>query len=97
MIEYTKGDLLRGDAEALVNTVNCVGIMGRGIGAAVSSDVSGQFPKPTNPPDKRDEVQPGRCSCMKTGWMTNPKYIYSIFRRSASWRGKSESRISILD
>lgn len=31
MIEYKKGDILREVAEALVNTVNCVGIMGRGI------------------------------------------------------------------
>ena len=31
MIEYKKGDILREDVEALVNTVNCVGIMGRGI------------------------------------------------------------------
>ena len=29
MIELTQGDLLRADAEALVNTVNCVGVMGR--------------------------------------------------------------------
>ena len=31
MIEYKTGDILSEDAEALVNTVNCVGIMGRGI------------------------------------------------------------------
>ena len=31
MIRYTTGDILQADAEALVNTVNCVGIMGRGI------------------------------------------------------------------
>lgn len=31
MIETTSGDILTADAEALVNTVNCVGIMGRGI------------------------------------------------------------------
>ena len=31
MIEYTSGDILRDEAEALVNTVNCVGVMGRGI------------------------------------------------------------------
>jgi len=31
MIEYKSGDILREDAEALVNTVNCVGVMGRGI------------------------------------------------------------------
>lgn len=31
MIQYVKGDLLRSDAEALVNTVNTVGVMGKGI------------------------------------------------------------------
>jgi len=30
MIESKTGDILAEDAEALVNTVNCVGIMGRG-------------------------------------------------------------------
>ena len=31
MIEYTTGDILTEDAEALVDTINCVGFMGRGI------------------------------------------------------------------
>ena len=31
MIKFTKGDLLNSNVDALVNTVNCVGIMGRGI------------------------------------------------------------------
>ena len=31
MIEYKNGDILREDVEAIVNTVNCVGIMGRGL------------------------------------------------------------------
>lgn len=31
IIEYKTGDILADDAEALVNTVNCVGITGRGI------------------------------------------------------------------
>lgn len=31
MIEYRGGDLLNSEAEALVNAVNCVGVMGRGI------------------------------------------------------------------
>lgn len=31
MIKYKTGDILAEDAEALVNTVNCVGVMGRGI------------------------------------------------------------------
>ena len=35
MIEYKHGDILKADAEALINTVNCVGVMGRGIGASI--------------------------------------------------------------
>jgi O-acetyl-ADP-ribose deacetylase (regulator of RNase III) len=31
MIESRHGDILKSDAEALVNAVNCVGVMGRGI------------------------------------------------------------------
>lgn len=31
MIKYLKGDLLRSDAQALVNAVNCQGVMGKGI------------------------------------------------------------------
>ena len=31
MITYTSGDLLEADTEALVNTVNTVGVMGKGI------------------------------------------------------------------
>lgn len=31
MIKLQKGDILRSDAQALVNTVNCVGIMGKGL------------------------------------------------------------------
>ena len=31
MIEMKQGDILRANAEALVNTVNCVGVMGRGL------------------------------------------------------------------
>jgi O-acetyl-ADP-ribose deacetylase (regulator of RNase III) len=31
VIHLTHGDLLKQDADALVNTVNCVGVMGRGV------------------------------------------------------------------
>ncbi len=32
-MDFTKGDILRADTDAIVNTVNCVGFMGRGIAA----------------------------------------------------------------
>jgi O-acetyl-ADP-ribose deacetylase (regulator of RNase III) len=34
MIHFTTGNILKSDAEALVNTVNTVGIMGKGIALA---------------------------------------------------------------
>ncbi|UOE50898.1 macro domain-containing protein [Mucilaginibacter sp. SMC90] len=34
MINYTRGDLLADNAEVLVNTVNCVGVMGKGLALA---------------------------------------------------------------
>ena len=40
MIEFTTGDILKDEAEALVNTVNCVGVMGRGIALAVQEGLS---------------------------------------------------------
>jgi len=33
MIEFEHGDLLRAEVEALVNPVNCVGVMGKGLAA----------------------------------------------------------------
>ena len=34
MIAYTSGDLLASDAQVLVNPVNCVGVMGKGLAKA---------------------------------------------------------------
>ena len=31
MIKFVDGDLLQSDAECLVNPVNCVGVMGKGL------------------------------------------------------------------
>ena len=31
VIEIKSGDMFEGSADALVNTVNCVGVMGRGV------------------------------------------------------------------
>ena len=31
VVEFVRGDLFRADVEAIVNAVNCVGVMGKGI------------------------------------------------------------------
>lgn len=87
MIEYKQGDILRDQSEALVNTVNCVGVMGRGIAL--------QFKK-AFPPNfsayvaacKNKEVQPGRMFVFETGQLTAPRYIIN-FPTKRHWRGAS--------
>lgn len=59
MINYTTGDILRADAEAIVNTVNCVGIMGRGIALQFKNAFPDNF-KAYEAACDREEVQPGK-------------------------------------
>ena len=87
MIEFRIGDILMADAEALVNTVNCVGIMGRGIALQVKNQFPENF-KAYEAACARDEVQPGRMFVFETGTMTNPKFIIN-FPTKRHWRGKS--------
>lgn len=93
MIEAKTGDILNADAEALVNTVNCVGIMGRG----VALQFKNAFPKNFEAyaaACERNEVQPGRMFIYETGELTNPRYIIN-FPTKRHWRGKS--RISDIE
>lgn len=59
MIELTSGDILKDDSDAIVNTVNCVGIMGRGIALQFKNAWPENF-KAYEAACKREEVQPGR-------------------------------------
>ena len=87
MIEYKTGDIFAEDAEALVNSVNCVGIMGRGIALQFKNRFPDNF-KAYSEACKRDEVVPGRMFVYELGRMTNPRYIIN-FPTKRHWRGKS--------
>jgi O-acetyl-ADP-ribose deacetylase (regulator of RNase III) len=87
MIKYKTGDILNEDAEALVNTVNCVGIMGRGIALQFKNAFPKNF-KAYAAACKRQEVQPGKMFIFPTGELTNPRYIIN-FPTKRHWRGKS--------
>ena len=87
MIELIRGDILRTDAEALVNTVNCVGVMGRGIAL--------QFRKafPENYSEYKalcDEngLRIGTVFVHDTGRCLYPRYIIN-FPTKRHWKGKS--------
>jgi O-acetyl-ADP-ribose deacetylase (regulator of RNase III) len=87
MIKYTTGDILQAHAEALVNTVNCVGIMGRGIALQFKNRFPLNF-KAYKAACDREEVQPGRMFVFETGTLTPPRYIIN-FPTKRHWKGKS--------
>ncbi len=93
MITFTQGDILRDSSEALVNTVNCVGVMGRGIALQFRNAFPGNF-EAYQKACKRDEVRPGRMFVHETGELTGPRYIVN-FPTKRHWREKS--RIEDID
>ena len=88
MIEYKVGDMFTEDVEALVNSVNCVGVMGRGIALQFKNVFPENF-KAYAEACSREEVQPGRMFVFETGQMIGaPSYIIN-FPTKRHWRGKS--------
>ena len=87
MIELTQGDILKADAEALVNTVNCVGVMGRGIALQFRK----AFPENFNvykKACKNGEVKPGKMFVYDLNRISNPHFIIN-FPTKRHWRNKS--------
>ena len=77
MLKYKSGDILTEDAEALVNTVNCVGVMGR----SIALQFKNAFPENFDAYDKackRKEVLPSQVLVFETGQLTNPRYIINF-------------------
>jgi O-acetyl-ADP-ribose deacetylase (regulator of RNase III) len=87
MIEMTSGDILEFEADALVNTVNCVGVMGRGIALQFKNAFPDNF-KAYAAACKRGEVQPGRMFVFETGQLTPPRFIVN-FPTKRHWLGNS--------
>lgn len=87
MIAYKSGNLLVEDADAIVNTVNCVGVMGRGIALQFKKAFPENF-KSYSLACKNKHVVPGEMFVFKTGQTLNPKYIVN-FPTKRHWRGKS--------
>ena len=87
MITYKTGDILTEATEALVNTVNCVGVMGRGVALQFKRAFPDNF-KAYAARCKRDEMRPGRVFVFETGAMVPPRYIIN-FPTKRHWRGKS--------
>ncbi len=88
MIKLTRGNLLKADVEALVNTVNCVGYMGKGIALQFKKAFPDNF-KLYERACKAHDVYPGKMFIYDTGNIWNPRYIIN-FPTKRHWRGKSK-------
>lgn len=87
MLKLAHGDLLKTDAEAIINTVNCVGVMGKGIALQFKQ----AFPENYEAYRKAceaGEVKLGKMHVFDTGSMIWPRYIIN-FPTKGHWKEKS--------
>jgi O-acetyl-ADP-ribose deacetylase (regulator of RNase III) len=87
MVEILRGNLIEADTEVLVNTVNCIGYMGKGIALQFKK----AFPDNFNAYERacrEGAMKPGNMLVFSTGSLVNPKYIIN-FPTKRDWRAKS--------
>ncbi len=87
MIRHLKGDILEAPAEALVNTVNTVGVMGKGIALQFRQAFPENY-RLYRAACERGEVEPGCMFVVQTGLLRNPRFIVN-FPTKRHWKGKS--------
>lgn len=87
MIHLVSGNLLEAQTEALVNTVNCVGIMGKGIALQFKQAFPDNFKDYARACDK-GKVRIGKMFVHSTDRMFHPKYIIN-FPTKRHWKAKS--------
>ncbi len=88
MIHYTQGNLLEADVEALVNTVNTVGVMGKGIALMFKE----RFPKNMDAyaqACKNGEVVTGKMFVTTTDELVGPQWVVN-FPTKQHWRSNSK-------
>jgi O-acetyl-ADP-ribose deacetylase (regulator of RNase III) len=74
MIERVTGNLLAAEVDALVNSVNCVGVMGKGIALQFKQAFPSAF-QAYRKACSAHEVQPGRMFVWNLGEAGRPRFI----------------------
>ena len=87
-VQIKSGDLLKENADAIVNTVNCVGVMGKGIALQFKQRWPKNF-KAYESACKRKEIKPGKMFIHDLGEWAKPRFIIN-FPTKAHWRGDSK-------
>lgn len=93
MVEFITGNLLAADAEALVNTVNTKGVMGKGVALQFKRAFPDNY-KAYQAACATGRVQLGRMLVFDSGRMERPRYIIN-FPTKDHWR--SRSRLADID
>lgn len=88
MITFTDGNLLEADVEAVVNTVNEVGVMGKGIALMFKEAYPVNFKKYAIA-CKAGEVRVGHMFVTQQAELLGPKWIVN-FPTKKRWRNKSK-------
>lgn len=88
MITYTTGNLLDAEVEALVNTVNTVGVMGKGIALMFKERFPANMAAYAQA-CKAGEVQTGQMFVTETDELMGPRWIVN-FPTKQHWRAKSQ-------
>lgn len=88
MIREIHGNLLHAEADALVNTVNTVGVMGKGIALQFKRAYPDNFRDYENACQHK-EVQMGKMFVHETGQVRPPYYIIN-FPTKIHWKGSSK-------
>ncbi|MDR1524680.1 MAG: macro domain-containing protein [Tannerella sp.] len=89
MIHYRKGNILESDAQALVNTVNTVGVMGKGIALQFKNAFPNNF-RAYEAACKRKEVAIGKLFVTKDRNLSSGEKIIINFPTKKDWRKSSE-------
>lgn len=87
MITFVQGNLFQANAEALVNTVNTVGVMGKGIALQFSRSFP-EIVKPYEIACKSGELTVGKVQTVPLTVLDGPKYIIN-FPTKKHWKGNS--------
>jgi O-acetyl-ADP-ribose deacetylase (regulator of RNase III) len=87
-IKLKSGDLLKEKTDAIVNTVNCVGVMGKGIALQFKQRWPKNF-KEYEAASKREEIKPGTMFISDLGEWAKPRFIIN-FPTKVHWRGDSK-------
>jgi O-acetyl-ADP-ribose deacetylase (regulator of RNase III) len=87
MLTEEQGNLLEAPADALVNTVNTVGIMGRGLALQFKQAYPGNF-RAYGAACRRGEVRLGKMSTYETGQPDRPRFVIN-FPTKGHWRSRS--------